>query len=300
MAEDKAAFGKPGSARKNKVARAVLNETAPAAAAAAKSTSAIAAAPAKAAVEAAKPAAATKPAATKSAAAKPAAAVQPALPSQQPARESKPPIDPPAPDAPAAKAAPARPAPSADVPPVQAAVPNPIQPTISPTVSAFTKGAKTMTETIDKSIDQTREATSQAAEQLRTAAAQTSEQSKAALERGARVAEEMADLTRGNIEALVASSKTAAKYVEALTQGAADYNRRSFEQASATLRSFAEVKSPTDMFRVQSDFARSAFDQLVAESARVSETMVKMTGDVVEPITSRYSVAAERLKAVAA
>lgn len=299
MAEDKAAFGKPGSARKNKVARAVLNETAPAAAAAAKSTSAIAAAPAKAAVEAAKPAAATKPAATKSAAAKPAAAVQPALPSQQPARESKP-IAPPAPDAPAAKAAPARPAPSADVPPVQAAVPNPIQPTISPTVSAFTKGAKTMTETIDKSIDQTREATSQAAEQLRTAAAQTSEQSKAALERGARVAEEMADLTRGNIEALVASSKTAAKYVEALTQGAADYNRRSFEQASATLRSFAEVKSPTDMFRVQSDFARSAFDQLVAESARVSETMVKMTGDVVEPITSRYSVAAERLKAVAA
>lgn len=292
MAEDKAAFGKPASARKNKAARAVLNETAPAAAAAAKSASAIAAAPAKAAVEAAKPAAATKPAA-----AKPAAAVQPAIPNQQPARESKPPIDPPAPDTPAAKVAPARPAPAADVPPVQAAVPNPIQ---STTVSAFTKGAKTMTETIDKSIDKTREATSQAAEQLRTAAAQTSEQSKAALERGARVAEEMADLTRGNIEALVASSKTAAKYVETLTQGAADYNRRSFEQASATLRSFAEVKSPTDMFRVQSDFARSAFDQLVAESARVSETMVKMTGDVVEPITSRYSVAAERLKAVAA
>lgn len=157
-----------------------------------------------------------------------------------------------------------------------------------------------MTETINNTVNQTREATQQAAEQFRAAAAQTNEQSKAAFEKSARVAEEMADLTRGNIEALVASSKTAAKYVETLTQGAADYNRRSFEQASATLRSFAEVKSPTDFFRLQSDFARSAFDQMVAESARVSETVVKMTGDVVEPITSRYSVAAERLKTLAA
>jgi hypothetical protein len=54
------------------------------------------------------------------------------------------------------------------------------------------------------------------------------------------------------------------------------------------------------MFRLQSDYARSAFDSMVAESARVSETVVKMTGDLAEPITSRYSVAAERLKAVAA
>ena len=160
-----------------------------------------------------------------------------------------------------------------------------------------------MTDTINNTINQTREATQQAtqqaAEQFRTVAAQTNEQSKAAMEKGARVVEEMADLTRGNVEALVASSKTAAKYVETLTQGAADYNRRSFEQASATMRSFAEVKSPTDFFRLQSDFARSAFDQMVAESARVSETMVKMSGDVAEPLASRYTVAADRMKAMA-
>ena len=153
-----------------------------------------------------------------------------------------------------------------------------------------------MTETINK----TREATEQAAEQFRAVIGNANEQSKAAMEKSARVAEEFADLTRGNIEALVASQKTAAKYVETLSQGAADYGRRSFEEASATLKSFAEVKSPTDLFRLQSEFARSAFDQLVAESARVSETVVKMTGDVVEPITSRYSVAAERMKTLAA
>ena len=157
-----------------------------------------------------------------------------------------------------------------------------------------------MNETINRTQEATQQAAQQATEQFRGVINNASEQSKVAMEKTSRFAEEIADLARGNMEAFVASSKTAAKYVETLTQGAADYNRRSFEQASATLRSFAEVKSPTDFFRLQSDYARSAFDSMIAESGRVSETVVKMSGDVAEPITSRYSVAAERLKAVAA
>jgi phasin family protein len=182
--------------------------------------------------------------------------------------------------------------------PVAAAEPI-VQPTVNHT-NNIQAGAKTMTDTINNTVNQAREATQQAAEQIRTVVGQTSEQSKAAMEKSARFAEEIADLSRGNMEAMMASSKTAAKYVETLTQGAADYSRRSFEQASTAMRSFAEVKSPTDFFRLQGDFARSAFDQMVAESARVSETMVKMSGDVAEPITSRYSAAAERMKAMAA
>jgi phasin family protein len=120
------------------------------------------------------------------------------------------------------------------------------------------------------------------------------------MEKGARFVEEMADLTRGNLEAMVASQKTAAKYAETLSQGAADYSRRSFEEASTALKSFAEVKSPTDFFRLQSEFARSAFDQFVAEGSRVTETVVKMSNDVAEPLAGRYTVAADRLKAVAA
>ena len=157
-----------------------------------------------------------------------------------------------------------------------------------------------MTETINNTVNQAQEATQQAAAQFRGAMSDANERGKAALEKSARVAEQMADLTRGNLEALVASSKTAAKYVETLAQGAADYSRRSFEEASTALRSFTEVKSPTDFFRLQSDYARSAFDSIVAETARVSETVVKMGGEVAEPLTSRYTVAAEKVKAAAA
>ena len=151
-----------------------------------------------------------------------------------------------------------------------------------------------------KATEQTTQVTQQATEQFRGVVNDANKRGKVAMEKGTRFIEEMADLSRGNMEAVVTSSKTAAKYVETLTQGAADYNRRSFEEASATMRRFAEVKSPTDFFRLQSDYARSAFDSMVAESARLSETVVKMSGEVAKPITNRYAAAAERMKAVAA
>jgi len=176
-----------------------------------------------------------------------------------------------------------------------------VQPQIvQPVVKTVQSGAKSMTETITNTVNQAQQTAQQAGEQFRASINDANQRSQAVLERGTRIVEEMADLTRGNMEAFVASSKTAAKYMETLTQGAADYSRRSFEEASTALRSFAEVKSPTDFFRLQSELARKSFDSMVSESARVSETVVKMTGDVVEPITSRYSVAAERLKTVAA
>jgi phasin family protein len=139
-----------------------------------------------------------------------------------------------------------------------------------------------------------------AADQFKSVFGDVNERAKAAAERSAKVAEELADLTRGNVEAFVASSKIAAKAVESLSQDAAEYSRKSFEDASAALKSFAEVRSATDFFKLQGDYARAAFDNAVAESARVSETMLKLAGDVAEPITSRYTVAAERAKTLAA
>ena len=157
-------------------------------------------------------------------------------------------------------------------------------------------GVKNMANTTSKAAE-----TGQiAAEQFRAAFGDINERAKAAAEKSAKIVEELADLTRGNVEAFVASSKIAAKGVETMSQDAAEYSRKSFEGASAALKSFAEVKSATDFFKLQGDYARSAFDAAVAESARVSETVLKLAGEVAEPINSRYTVAAERVKTLAA
>lgn len=129
---------------------------------------------------------------------------------------------------------------------------------------------------------------------------EANERARAQIERNTRFAEELTELGRGNVEAFVASTKVAAKGVETLGQEVAEYNRKSFEEASAALKAFAEVKSPTDFFRLQSEFARAQFDGIVAETARLSETVIKLAGDVAEPLNSRYTVAAEKVKAAVA
>src|SRR5438309_1827287 len=114
------------------------------------------------------------------------------------------------------------------------------------------------------------------------------------------VAEELTELSKGNVEALVASTKVAARGVESIGQEVAEMSRKSFEDASAALRSFVEVKSPTDLFRLQGEFVRGQFDAFVAESAKMSEAMIKLAGDVAEPLTSRYTVAAQKVKTAVA
>ena len=142
--------------------------------------------------------------------------------------------------------------------------------------------------------------TAQVADRLQAVFGDVNERARTQIERNTRIAEQMTELSKGNVEAMVASTKVVAKGLETVGQEVAEYSRKSFEDASAALKGFAEVKSATDFFRLQSDFARSQFDGFVAESSKLSETMIKLAGDVAEPLASRYSVAAERVKAAVA
>lgn len=142
--------------------------------------------------------------------------------------------------------------------------------------------------------------TAQVADRLQAVFGDVNERARTQIERNTRVAEQFTELSKGNVEALVASTKIVAKGLETVGQEVAEYSRKSFEDASAALKGFAEVKSATDFFRLQSDFARAQFDGFVSESSKLSETMIKLAGDVAEPLASRYSVAAERVKAAVA
>ncbi len=142
--------------------------------------------------------------------------------------------------------------------------------------------------------------TTKIADRVQAAFGDVNERARHAFERNTRIAEELSEFGKGNVEAIVASSKIAAKGIEKVGQEVAEYSRKSFEDASAALKSFAEVKSPTDFFRLQSEFARTQFDGFVSEASKLSETVAKLAGDVAAPLTGRYSAAAEKVKAVAA
>lgn len=155
-----------------------------------------------------------------------------------------------------------------------------------------TKGVRVMATTVPSQPKA-------AAEKVNMMISDFNDRAKAAFEKSAKAGEELTEFTKGNMEALAASAKTAAKGAESLGQELADYGKKSFETASATMKSLATVKSPTEMFQIQSDFAKSSFDSAIAEASKLSEAWLKLAGEVIQPLSSRYAIAAEKIKSTA-
>jgi len=170
----------------------------------------------------------------------------------------------------------------------------------APQKAAVTRSVNKINDTVNEGTRTMKNETKQIADRAQAVFGDINQRARTQIERNSRIAEELTELQKGNMEAMVASTKVAAKGLETIGQEVAEYSRKSFEDASAALKGFAEVKSATDFFRLQSDFARTQFDSLVAESSRLSETMLKLAGDVAQPLTNRASVAADKVKSAVA
>jgi phasin family protein len=118
--------------------------------------------------------------------------------------------------------------------------------------------------------------------------------------RSRKAAEELADISRGNVEAFVEAGRIAVSGAQSIGQDVVAKSRDSLEQTANTVRSFAEAKSPTELLQLQSDFARTAFDRFVEESSALTESFVKLAGEAFQPISNRASANVERFNQIAA
>lgn len=125
------------------------------------------------------------------------------------------------------------------------------------------------------------------------------ERAKGAVEKSQKLFEEANEFGKGNIEALVESSKIAARGIEAIGQEAAAFAKKSFEEATTAAKTMSSVKSPTELMKLQSDYVRAAFDAMVQQTSRNTEAMLKLAGEVVQPLSNRAALAAEKLKIAA-
>jgi hypothetical protein len=48
--------------------------------------------------------------------------------------------------------------------------------------------------------------------------------------------------------------------------------------------------------KLQGDYMRTAFDTLIADSARSTEMMMKMAGEITQPLSNRVAIATEKMK----
>lgn len=125
--------------------------------------------------------------------------------------------------------------------------------------------------------------------------ADAGERSQEAVRRSQKSVEQLADLNRANVEALVDSGKIAVEGVRSIGQDVVKNSRQGVEQTADAIRALAEAKSPTEFIEAQSEFARASFDRFVADSSRLTESVVKLAGEAFQPLSSRASLNAERI-----
>ena len=130
--------------------------------------------------------------------------------------------------------------------------------------------------------------------------ADASERSQELAKRSQKVAEELADLARANVEAMVEAGRVAGQGARSIGQEVVASSRDGVEQAADAIRALAEAKSPTEYLQLQSEFARQSFDRAVAESSKLAESLVKLAGEAFQPLSNRATANAERFNTLVA
>lgn len=120
--------------------------------------------------------------------------------------------------------------------------------------------------------------------------------SQGAVEKSQKMFGDIAEFNKGNVEAFVESSRIAARGFETMGQDAVAYAKSSFEGMTQALKTLSTVKSPTEFMKLQADYARSAFDAMVAQTSKSTEATLKLAGEVAQPISNRVAVASEKMK----
>ena len=154
----------------------------------------------------------------------------------------------------------------------------------------------TVTKVQETAQKMTADATARAGEMF----GDMSARAKTVMEKGSKGLEEMVEFSKGNLEAVVASGRVAAKGVQDIAKYSAEYGRKSIEDANATAKKFAAVKSPTEFFALQSEVAKSNLDAFVGEASKFTEGYMKLMGEIMQPMQNRYAVAVEKVKTVVA
>ena len=135
---------------------------------------------------------------------------------------------------------------------------------------------------------------------FQTLFADAGERGQELVKKSQKVAEELADLTRANVEAFVESGRVAAEGARSIGQDVVAISRDGVEQAADAIRSLAEAKSPTEYLQLQGEFARASFDRAVAETSKLAEQMVKLAGQAFQPLSNRATANAERFNTLVA
>ena len=130
-------------------------------------------------------------------------------------------------------------------------------------------------------------------------AADVQTRAKAAYDKGAEMTQDVVEFQKGNFEALVESGKILANGMQDMGRTYVEEAKSAAETVQGDVKKFAAIKSPTELFQLQGEIARRNFDAMVSTTSKNTEAMVKLANEAFAPLSSRFSLAAEKVRKAA-
>jgi hypothetical protein len=90
-------------------------------------------------------------------------------------------------------------------------------------------------------------------------------------------------LGKDNMDAALKTFGTVSKGAQTIAVETADYAKKSFEQSTATLEKLVGAKTLDKAFEIQTDYAKTAYEGFVAQSAKMGELFASLAKDAFKP-----------------
>lgn len=106
--------------------------------------------------------------------------------------------------------------------------------------------------------------------------------------------EEFQKLSKDNYDVALRSYGELTKGVQAVVARWTDFSKRSFEDASRTFEQLVSAKSLEHAIEIQSQYAKTAYDNWMAEASKIGELYVAAARDAYKPVEQAVTKSAPK------
>ncbi|MBX9575390.1 MAG: TIGR01841 family phasin [Caulobacteraceae bacterium] len=99
-----------------------------------------------------------------------------------------------------------------------------------------------------------------------------------------------------NLEAMVESATAAQKGVEALSQHALAYSKKTWEENVAAVQSMTQARSVQELIELQTTWAKSATEAYLSEVTKMTDVFTASVKDSFKPINERVTASVEKFQ----
>lgn len=108
--------------------------------------------------------------------------------------------------------------------------------------------------------------------------------------------DELSGYNKDNVEAVLQAGAIVARGWETIGRHWFAFAQSSVDQSMSAARSILAAKTLRDVVDLQSDFAKSRLDSLVAESTKLSELALKVANEAFTPLNARLNATVEKMQ----